>query len=318
MLATAEQGSEAVVGSEGRAAGRATGRAAESGPLGVAADRDGEPAFADCRAVGVGSAALAVAAAVDAVWGHPGGSVALADLVAAVGGVVEQGWAHRGGDRLELSELDALAVAGASAVAQRGEDREHGVAGVDHVVGVVGADPDRSALRFAGEVRDAGDGGEHGAEAEEVAVRSERALHRLVGGDDLRVDGAELLVGEAPALDHARGEVGEEDVGALDQAERHIARALGGHVEQERGLTGVVVVEVCPDVVAGFAGLLGLGQAQAVDAGFALDADHLRAKVGEGASGDRAGAEPGEVGDADAVERASGWLVISRPPRRRC
>ena len=113
-------------------------------------------------------------------------SVALAGLIDAVGGVVEQGRAHGCGDGLDLGEFDSLSLSGASAMTKGGEDGDDGVAGIDGVVGVVGADADRSAIRVAGEMRDSGGRREHGAEAEEVSVGSPEALHRRVGGDDIR------------------------------------------------------------------------------------------------------------------------------------
>ena len=48
-------------------------------------------------------------------------------------------------------------------------------------------------------------------------MRSGQPLHRLVGRNDVRFDLAQILIRQAPTLKHSRGQVGEEDVRALDQ-----------------------------------------------------------------------------------------------------
>ena len=116
-----------------------------------------------------------VGAAEGAVRGGVGEAVALADLVAAVLVVVHDDRGERGDDRLDLRQLDALALAGLLAVAEGGEDGDQGVAGVDHVVRVVRADAHRRAVGEAAEVVVAGDGVEDGAEAEEVLVGTSRS-----------------------------------------------------------------------------------------------------------------------------------------------
>ena len=200
-------------------------------------------------------------------------------------------------------------------MAQGAEQGEGEVAGVDDVVGVVGADADGWVVGEAGELADSGDGGEHGAEAEEVAVGANHALHGRITGDDARVGGHDVLGKEVPLLQHARREVGHEDVGALDQAVGHLLPALAVEVEQEAELARVEVVEVAGGVVG--VGHLravlvegdGLDDAEGVDAGLGFDAHDLGAEGGEGLACDGAGAEPGEVGDAHALQgeaRASG------------
>ena len=121
-------------------------------------------------------------------------------------------------DRFDLRHLHELALARALAVAEGGEHGNGEMAGVDDVVGVVGADADGRAVGEAGELADARDGRKHRAEAEEVAVGPGQALHGRVGGDDAGVDGGDLFVEEVPLRQDAGREVRHENVGALDEA----------------------------------------------------------------------------------------------------
>ena len=279
---------------------------ADGGPLFVAAAGDGDPAVFGARRSGV------VGAAEGAVGGGDGAAVAGAGLDDAVGGVVEDSGGEGVHDGLDLGHLHELAFTGYVAVAEGGEQGVGEVAGVDDVVGVVRADADGWVVGEARELANAGDGGQHGAETEEVAVGSDHALHGRVAGDDAGIGGHDVLGEEVPLLQHARREVGHEDVGALDQAVGDLLAALAVEVEQEAELARVEVVEVAGGVV-GVAHLRavlvegdGLDDAERVDAGLGLDAHDLGAEGGERLAGDGAGAEPGEVGDAHALEGEGG------------
>src|SRR5439155_7897992 len=111
----------------------------------------------------------------------------------------------------------------------------------------------RRAAREVGEVVVARNRGEDGAEPEEVTVRPVEPLHRLIGGDDLRVYLDEVLVRQAPALDNPRRNVRQEDIRPLDEAPGDALAFVGIAVEQDAELTGVVVVEVATHVVSGLA-----------------------------------------------------------------
>ena len=87
----------------------------------------------------------------------------------------------------------------------------------------------------------------------------------------------------------------------------NLLAALVVEVEQQAELARVEVVEVAGGVVPRFGGAVlvegdGLDDAEGVDARLGLDAHDFRAEGGERLRGDGPGAEPGEVGDAHALE----------------
>ena len=248
-------------------------------------------------------------------------AVAGARRVGTVGQAFDDSGAEGVDDRFELGEFDALALAGAVPVAEGGHHRGHGVAGVDDVVGVVGADAERRAVGEAGHLADTGDRGEHGAKAQEIAMRPFHTLHGGVGGDDARVHFRYLVVVQVPLVDDARCEVREEDVALLDEAVADLLALFGVEVELEREFSGVEVVEVARDVVAALEGAVfvhgeGVDAAECIDLRLRFDADDFGAVGGEGVAGDGAGSEPGEVGNADAFERSfgHGWSSYARAP----
>ncbi len=151
--------------------------------------------------------------------------------------------------------------------------------------------------REPGHVADARDGREDGAETKEVAVWPFEPLHWRVRGDDSGIDLADLLIAQVPLVDYARREVGEEDVGLLDDAVAELLSSFGVQVQLNRELAGVVVVEVAGDVIAGLERAIGIeGErlygAEGVDLGLGFDAHDFGAEGREGLGGNRAGAEP--------------------------
>ena len=235
---------------------------------------------------------------------HPQGAVAAAGRDPSVHGVVQQRRSQRRRHRLHLRHLHHLPLPSPLPVAQRRDDRHHGVSGVQREVRIVGAHSERRSLGIPTQVADAADRSQHRAEAQEILVRPDQPLHRLVGRHDRRIDLAQLLVALAPIRDHARRVIRQEHVRLLDHAARHRRGAGRGHVEQERQLGGVEVVEVPAQVVrARLPRRERLPHPQRVDPGLTFDPDHLRAEVGQRPARDRSGAEPGEVGHANTVQR---------------
>jgi hypothetical protein len=150
-----------------------------------------------------------------------------------------------------------------------------------------------------------GNGRQHGAEAQEVALGAVEPLHRLVCGDDLRIDLRELVVRQTPPLDYSRRDVRQEHVRPLYEPVGDSLPFIRVEVQEDAEFAGVVVVEIAADVVAG----LPLGErrdgTQRVDVRLRLHTHDGRAVVGEHPPADRPRAEPREVGDLHAVERSA-------------
>ena len=174
--------------------------------------------------------------------------------VAVVHGVVHEVRAQHGNERLGLRKLDELALAGALAVVQGGQDRECAVS---------------AARRVAHKHRRHGGGvhvlvaPQHGVADHAVHVQSEAAVVAVgagvaVGGhahhDNARVDLSEALVGDREALHRASGVVLDEHVAHLDEPVQHLL-ALGpeqvdGHAQLVAGV-GVEQGSAVPGPVSG-------------------------------------------------------------------
>ena len=149
----------------------------------------------------------------------------------------------------------------------------------------------------------AGNGGQDRAEPQEVPMRAVIPLHRHVGGDDLWVRGRQPIVGEAPALDHPWGEVGDKDIPPDDEPPRQLPPLIRAHVQGQVQLAGVVIVVVPAHVVAGL--LLGERHppAQPIHPGLRLYSHDRRPKAGHVLSADGPSREPREVRDLDPLQR---------------
>ncbi len=130
-----------------------------------------------------------------------------------------------------------------------------------------------------------------------VQGRALVALHRHVGGDDPGVDGGQLVVRQAPSLDHARREVGQKDIRPGDEPLRDLLALIRVEIEGQVQLARVEVVEVAADVVPGL--VLGerLYRTQGIYAGLRLHSHDRGAKGGQVFGADRPGPEPREVRD---------------------
>jgi hypothetical protein len=124
--------------------------------------------------------------------------------------------------------------------------------------------------------------------------------------DELRVAGQAHVGAGAHALHHPGTEALEEGVGPLDE------RQQGGHAVGVLQVEGDVAPPPLQDVPSGGV------RRRATDGLRPLDPDDLRAHVGQHHRRERAGADPGQLEDADASQRPGHGcrpLRPRRPPR---
>ena len=204
-----------------------------------------------------------------------------------------------------------LAEPGDVAPVERGEQRDERVARVAGSVGVGEADVRDVAVGVADEAVERGARLEVGAESLVEAVRAGLAERGHAHGDDARVDLREALWREAPVRQHVRPEVVDDDVAALDEPHDGVAGLFEAHVERERALADVEVVEADDGVRAHVAAVEGCVLLET------LDLDDLRAVGGEPLRVQRPRDNPSEVADAESREGACGSLRRI-PPSRHC
>ena len=130
-----------------------------------------------------------------------------------------------------------------------------------------------------------------------VAVRAGLAEGGDGGVDDLRRPGADGLVADAEALDHAGAEGLENHVGALGKAHEGLAPGRALEIDGEAPLAPVRVAEI--DRVAA---LGGPDRAGGIAALRILDLDHVRTVIGHHHRQVRARQEPGEIQHPDPFE----------------
>ena len=164
----------------------------------------------------------------------------------------------------------------------------------------------------AADVRDAADRLHHRPVAAEIGMRAGVAEPAHPRVDHVRGEGFQVLVGQAPALHHARGEVLGDDTGRGDQPVGQFAPLGAAHVDGHAELVAAVVVEQAALVRIGVGVLVAVGArlalvdrqaARHVEPLAVLDPDHLGAEVGQQPGRAGADAHPAEIGDADARQR---------------
>ena len=111
----------------------------------------------------------------------------------------------------------------------------------------------------------------------------------------------ELLPAVAEPLHHARTEVLDEHVGALEQPLEHAAVGRGVEIEREALLAAVE-----RDEVGGRVADEGADPARVVAAAGRLDLDHARTQIGEHLGAERTGEHARQIDDEDPGERARG------------
>lgn len=232
---------------------------------------------------------------------------------------------HDLGDRehgVGHGDVDVLALPGALGVPQRGEDAERGEQsrnGISHT----GSHPDGVRGVGPGDGHQTAHGLRDDVEGRPVPVGAVPA--RLVaeaanrGVDQAGIAGREGVVVETEAVHDAGGEVLDDDVGVVDQAQQYVAGLGLLQVQHERPLVAIGRLEH-PAVVAGFVvGGERAGVAEEV-AARRLHLDHVGALVGEQRRAERPGEGLGEVDDPHPVEGAAGsgvHAVASRPSSAR-
>ena len=191
-------------------------------------------------------------------------------------------------------------------MAQGGQRADRAV----HAAGVVEVGPAPTGRRRAGEagqVSEAAEGlggGSHGA-VPVVATGVTEAGHGHV--DNVGTDLLELLIAEAPPLHDAAAEVFDDHVGYGDEPLNVVQPFLSAGVDADAAFVGVRVGKLAGGVGSrldsrrnGEAVL-----AQGVEVQRPLDFDDLCAQGAQPAGSPGAGADPGEVDDANALQR--GW-----------
>ncbi len=146
------------------------------------------------------------------------------------------------------------------------------------------------------------------------ALAGARVAEAADGGvDDARVAGAERLVADAQAVDHAHPGILDHRVDRLGEAKEGIAVLLGLEIEDDAALVAVDAGEVAP-VVAPLR-VVGSGSqvARHVPERW-LHLDHVRAEIREqhGAEGPREGL--GEVEDAQVGQRSGSLTHLRGSP----
>ena len=218
-----------------------------------------------------------------------------------------------------------LALARALAVHERREQRDEPAPARDEV-GVGLPDLRRPAVAVAREVRDPHRRLEARALRPERGPRPGRAVAGVREREQARMAGVQVVGGHAPAAQHPRREVVEQDVGLAEQVEQHLAALRLRQVERQRPLAAVDDVEgarAVPPVPRRGVVEEGMAEQRArlVEAVRRLDLDDLgpevrqqRAHVGDGEDGREVDdAQPGQRCLAALARRAA----ASSPARRR-
>ncbi len=174
----------------------------------------------------------------------------------AVHGPVEQCGSVQGYRRLGAGQIHPLTFAGTLSVEQ-GQHDGHGhvvTAGMIHI-GV--APPCRRLVRQRGRKGQARDRLHDGSPGLVFVIGADVAEAAVGDVDDVRFDGLELLVAEAPSVEHAGGKVLGDRVGYLDQFGENLFAFVCAQVERDAELVGVVVVEAAAVFEAFLPGLEG-------------------------------------------------------------
>ncbi len=237
----------------------------------------------------------------------------------AVGGELEEARPQEAHRRFHLGEVHEPPCAGLIAVVQRRHQRRHHQVGRGEVR-VQRPQTDGRSVRQAGDHVEPSEGDDAVAVGAVVAVRALRAHHRHRQHDDVRLDLAQVFVTQAPARHALGGVVVQDDVRALDDLFGQFDAAGRVHVQAQRQLVRVAVVEDAVCVQALLAGRLGAHHPDVVQAVLRLDLDDLCPEVGQDARRGRAGDHPGEVRHADSGQGLCGveWRpACLRHPRCR-
>jgi hypothetical protein len=170
------------------------------------------------------------------------------------------------------------------------------------VVGEIRARTGRLAVRKAGEELQPGQRAHGEAISEILVLGPGSTLHRHRDVDDILPDLPNRLVPEPEFLHGTRGEVVGDDIARGDQASRELLAGIGLQIQGYAALAAVAVGEVAAPVDTRDAVLVGAAAAQRIHPPTTFDLDDVRAVIGEQLRREGAGADPGEIGDADPVK----------------
>src|SRR4051795_6803376 len=193
-------------------------------------------------------------------------------------------------------DLDALAAPRVRALVERRADRAEQVDRVARVADLGAGDDRRGVLEAGRAHRAAGRLGDVLVGLRVLERAGAEALQRRV--DQPRVELVQVLPREAEAVHHARAEVLDQDVGAVDQLAEDLLALVGLHVEGEAPLVAVEHREV-EAVHVGQIAQLAAGD---VPAAGLLDLDDVGSHPGQELRADRAGLHIRHVHHADALE----------------
>ena len=205
--------------------------------------------------------------------------------------------------RLVDREVDDLAGRAVHVPMPQGEHRPEGPEQRRHAVAERERRQRRRSVRLAVDVGEAADRLRDRAEPRARAHRAGLAVPRAAHDDEPGIDRVEDVRPEAPALERARPERFDEDVGIADELLQELS-ALGlAEVDRDEAL--VAVDERPPER---HAVLLPAERPERVPSGM-LDLDDVGAEVGEQRADDRASEQDGGVDDAQSLERSVRLLV---------
>ncbi len=179
---------------------------------------------------------------------------------------------------------------------------EHGVDGRGAGGDVVDGDADLGgSVPVAGHGEEAADALRHDVEPGPVLVRAGLAEAADRAVEDVGSHRPHRFVVDAELVDDSRPEVLDDQVGVARQPQEDLASLVGLQVEGDAALAAVghgAGVALPAD--------LGLEATRVVAGDGLLDLDDVRAELGQHHRGVGAGEEPGQVEDAEAVERQHG------------
>ena len=198
--------------------------------------------------------------------------------------------------RLVERDVDELPLAGTVPVLQRGERPERPERAREVIRNGRRAGRYGRTVRIAGDVADAAHRARDATESRTVAVRARLTVRRDPHHDEARVDGAEIVPAEPPALHGAGPEVLGEDVGACGETFDERLTLRRTEVARDRFLVARLDQPPERDPARGRRP----EPAEVVTRSGLLDLDHLGAELAEERAAERGGHKRSEVEDGQA------------------
>ena len=205
---------------------------------------------------------------------------------------------------LALGEVEETALAGAVRL-HDGRDHHAGGEQRDDLVGIVDvhARDARLLALVAGQRSDARGGVERAAERDVHALRPGVALAGDRGEHQPRVGGAQVLVAQARAIEHAAAEVLDHDVAVLRQIADHALPGLRLEVERQAALVAIGEAELRRAVPPAVVIVHLADDAEGIEVGARFDLQHVGAEIGQHGRCVGAGGQKAEVEHAHTGQR---------------